>query len=401
MSDTIISARAVPESDELELALMDYKNTVANLLKRTEQSLYAGENAYLAAYVGRVIHSLDITRQHLIELKEYTNNKKLSSNVTVTLKRAEKSSLEAMRDLETIIAPIKDEWTEVFQDISRQMLVIFLTLRKHSLDLWMIREISKLRNHSSASIKSFRSVLTKIRSATATINEITDARRQDAEDEMEQSHSQVLILGSSTNSSTGTLPPSEGWSEISRPAPLFDDQPAGATLPKGVDLGYCEGLVVGYLESLDIAQTGRETRGPSQLADSPGRLLLRNACKALAVEITCPVDVTETKLESDKNREKKDDKTSDTIIDAMSPEVTCRDITTLIFHWTTLNRVNGFNRIAKQGLEGAEDPIVVFTAVVIAAAMFYGCWMLVSWFFLDSRRLVLRCNSRVKTEVLT
>ncbi|CAD0046025.1 unnamed protein product [Aureobasidium pullulans] len=161
---------------------------------------------------------------------------------------------------------------------------------------------------------------------------------------MEHSDSQVLILDSSSNSSTGTLTPSEGWSEIGRPAPLSDDQPAGATLPKGVDLGYCEGLVVGYLESLGIAQTDRQTRVPSQLPDSPGRLLLRNACKALAVETTCPVEVPETKLESDKNKEK-DDKTSDTIIDAMSPEVSCRDITTLIFHWTTLNRVNGFNRM--------------------------------------------------------
>lgn len=196
---------------------------------------------------------------------------------------------------------------------------------------------------SSVSIKSFRSALTKIRSAIATINEITDARRQDVEEEMEQSDSPVLVLDSSSNSSTGTLTPSEGWSEIGRPAPLSDDQPAVATLPKGVDLGYCEGLVVGYLESLDFAQTDRQTRVPSQLPDSSGRLLLRNACKALALEIACSVEVTETKLEPDRNK-KKDDKTSDTIIDAMSPEVSCRDITTLIFHWTTLNRVNGFNR---------------------------------------------------------
>ncbi|THY22779.1 hypothetical protein D6D00_06628 [Aureobasidium pullulans] len=319
MSDTIISARAVPDLDELELALIDYKNTVDNLLKRTEHSLFAGDNAYLAADIGRVIHSLEVTKQHLIKLKGYTNNKKLSANVTATLKRAEKSSLEAMRNLEVIIAPIKDEWTEISQDISRQMLVIFLTLRKHSLDLWMIREISKLSNHSSVSIKSFRSALTKIRSATATINEITDARRQDAEDEMEQSHSQVPILDSSNNSSTSTLTPSEGWSEIGRLAPLSDDQPADATSMKGVDLGYCEGLVVGYLQSLGVAQTDRQTRVPSQLPDSPGRLLLRNACKALAVEITCPVEVTETKLESDNNKEKKDDQTSDTIIDSIKP----------------------------------------------------------------------------------
>ena len=59
MSDTIISARAVPNLDELELALIDYKNTVDNLLKRTEHSLHAGDNAYLAADMGRVIHSLD------------------------------------------------------------------------------------------------------------------------------------------------------------------------------------------------------------------------------------------------------------------------------------------------------------------------------------------------------
>lgn len=198
---------------------------------------------------------------------------------------------------------------------------------------------------SSVSIKSFRSALTKIRSATATINEITDARRQNAEDEMEQSDAQVLVFDSPSYSSTGTLTPSEGWSEIGGPAPLSDDQPAGATLPKGVDLGYCEGLVVGYLESLDFAQTDRQARVPSQLPDSPGRLLLRNACKALAIEIASPVKVIETKLEPDKNKEKKGDKTSDTIIDAMSPEVSCRDITTLIFHWTKLNRVNGFNRM--------------------------------------------------------
>lgn len=148
MSDTIVSARAVSNLDELELALIDYKNTVDNLLKRTEQSLLASDNAYLTADIGRVIHSLEVTKQHLIKLKGYTNNDESSANVTITLKRAEKSSLEALRNLEVIIAPIKDEWTEISQDISRQMLVIFLTLRKHSLDLWMIREISKLSNHS-------------------------------------------------------------------------------------------------------------------------------------------------------------------------------------------------------------------------------------------------------------
>jgi hypothetical protein len=36
---------------------------------------------------------------------------------------------------------------------------------------------------------------------------------------------------------------------------------------------------------------------------------------------------------------------SNLIIDAMSPEVTDRDIATLIFHWTTVDKFNGFNRV--------------------------------------------------------
>lgn len=33
------------------------------------------------------------------------------------------------------------------------------------------------------------------------------------------------------------------------------------------------------------------------------------------------------------------------IINAMSPEITDRDIATLGFHWTTVDKFNGFNRV--------------------------------------------------------
>lgn len=36
---------------------------------------------------------------------------------------------------------------------------------------------------------------------------------------------------------------------------------------------------------------------------------------------------------------------SNAIIDAMSPEITDRDIATLVLHWTTVDKFNGFNRV--------------------------------------------------------
>lgn len=114
----------------------------------------------------------------------------------------------------------------------------------------------------------------------------------------------------------------------------------------------CEGLVLGYLESLDVVQAANKDKGSSKLVDSPGRILLSNACKVLASEMTGSVD-TSTVLDGpeDKRTEvelKKSEKagnTLDEVIETMDPEITDRVIATLVFHWTTLDKFNGFTRV--------------------------------------------------------
>ncbi|THZ78530.1 hypothetical protein D6C84_08186 [Aureobasidium pullulans] len=155
---------------------------------------------------------------------------------------------------------------------------------------------------------------------------------------------------SSNTSSTGVMTPSEGWSDIDSEATLL---PVGKDFPVTCNnLAHCEGLVLGYLESLDVVQAANKDKSSSKLVDSPGRILLSNACKVLASEMTGSID-TSTVLDGPKDKRtevepKKSAKagnTLDEVIETMDPEITDRVIATLVFHWTTLDKFNGFTRV--------------------------------------------------------
>jgi hypothetical protein len=126
----------------------------------------------------------------------------------------------------------------------------------------------------------------------------------------------------------------------------------------------CESQVVDLLNKLYLTCP---TAGPSQPSDSDGRVLLRHACKTLIEEKTGRVllrHACKTLIEEKTGRvhsindarsngkdiaePEKDNNlkpVSIPIIDAMSPEFTDRDIATLVFHWTTVDNFNGFNRV--------------------------------------------------------
>ncbi|THY94281.1 hypothetical protein D6C92_04959 [Aureobasidium pullulans] len=345
MPDTIVSARAAPASDELLRVLRGHWSTCNSLVERTKKNLYT-TNSYLASDLGRVTYSLNCAKHCLTSLERDANIRTLNVNATATLRRAELQSLKAIRDLESIIRPVKDEWTEVSEDTSRQISAIAWELHRQYIDMWLIKEISKLTSGSRTPSEAFRVGLKNRQSVTAMINKISRDRRQGTKEMMEQCGSLVLADDLSSDSSAGLPTPSEGWSEVHQvhgQEALAEDEKSGR-LMTGINLAYCEGLVVGYLELLDTRHTGLETRAPSHLADSPGRLLLRNACKVLANEVASTAGTEDGEPLSEK---KKVDTTSDDIIEAMSASITHRDIATLIFHWTTLEKINGFSRVTE------------------------------------------------------
>jgi hypothetical protein len=109
----------------------------------------------------------------------------------------------------------------------------------------------------------------------------------------------------------------------------------------------CESQVVDLLNKLYLTCP---TAGPSQPSDSDGRVLLRHACKTLIEEKTGRVHSINDARSNGKDiaEPEKDNNlkpVSIPIIDAMSPEFTDRDIATLVFHWTTVDNFNGFNRV--------------------------------------------------------
>jgi len=145
------------------------------------------------------------------------------------------------------------------------------------------------------------------------------------------------------------MTPSEGWSDIGSEVTLLPIRKGSPVTY--LNLAHCEGLVLGYLESLDVVQAANKDKSSSKLVDSPGRILLSNACKVLASEITGSIDTSTVLGEPEDKRtevEKKFEKarnTLDEVIETMDPEITDRDIATLVFHWTTLNKFNGFTRV--------------------------------------------------------
>jgi hypothetical protein len=105
------------------------------------------------------------------------------------------------------------------------------------------------------------------------------------------------------------------------------------------------------VDALNAIYIANPTAGPSkQSDDSAGRVLLRHACKALKEEKTGRThNINDARIVgTDVLKPEKDNNltpVSIPIIDAMSPEITDRDIATLVFHWTTIDWFNEFNRV--------------------------------------------------------
>lgn len=108
------------------------------------------------------------------------------------------------------------------------------------------------------------------------------------------------------------------------------------------NIAYCEGLVVGFLDSLHTTQL--ETRSLYS-KDSPGRVLLRDACNPLVKEHTGYTGTVVETRSKDNEENHEVGHPLDSVIDTMSPEITDRDIATLVFHWTMLDKFQGFKRV--------------------------------------------------------
>jgi hypothetical protein len=114
------------------------------------------------------------------------------------------------------------------------------------------------------------------------------------------------------------------------------------------NLELCESLAVDLLDTIYIM---RPTASPSQPSDdSDGRVLLRHACKVLKEEKTARshnINIAHINESDVSPPEKENDfkPISFPVIDAMNSEITDRDIATLVFEWTTIDKFNGFNRV--------------------------------------------------------
>lgn len=151
------------------------------------------------------------------------------------------------------------------------------------------------------------------------------------------------ILDNSSSGFAGNMTPPEDWTEVSSPGSL----PLEISVNADRNIGYCEGLFVGFLDSLHVMQPEIMSLHSK---DSPGRVLLRDACKLLMKERTTYTD-TVNEIHS------KDDETSDSeedhkaqqalefVIETMSPEITDRDIARLVLCWTTLDEFKDFKRV--------------------------------------------------------
>ncbi|KAH0198062.1 hypothetical protein KCU99_g8120, partial [Aureobasidium melanogenum] len=159
----------------------------------------------------------------------------------------------------------------------------------------------------------------------------------------QQTNRSALDDSSSCESAASSMTPPEEWTEVSSQTPSLSER----SVITDRNIACCEGLVVGFLGSLHTTQS--ETRSlPSK--DSPGRVLLRDACKLLVKEhsgYTGTVVGTHSKGNEIPHMEEDQEvgHPLDFVIDIMSPEIIDRDIATLVFHWTTLDKFQSFERV--------------------------------------------------------
>jgi hypothetical protein len=114
------------------------------------------------------------------------------------------------------------------------------------------------------------------------------------------------------------------------------------------DFERCESLAVDLLDALNVTSTTTALSRASHHARS--RTLLYYACRIFLKQKTGHIhSMNDVRINQKRESEAESDTTPEyafnPIIDAMSPEVTDRDIATLVFHWTTVDKFNGFNRV--------------------------------------------------------
>jgi hypothetical protein len=131
-------------------------------------------------------------------------------------------------------------------------------------------------------------------------------------------------------------------------APSANDQSDQSRIADHYDFERCESLAVDLLDALHVTNI---TTAPSRESHhSHSRTLLYHACRIFLKEKTDRThSMNDVRISQKRESEPESDTTPEyafvPIIDAMSPEITDRDIATLVFHWTIVDKFNGFNRV--------------------------------------------------------
>ncbi|THW87811.1 hypothetical protein D6D17_08926 [Aureobasidium pullulans] len=342
MSKEITCVQATPAKSQLPMVSRYYRSVCKALLERVKEQKLGAKNPYLIVAVEKAVYQIEYCATILSDFEEYTGMEHMNNNIVPVLDNARNNTLEVMKQFESFIRPFKDEWITIPRHTADQIDAICMELHAHSVDVYLVKKVARLASlASTSSTKSvcdeqcgFRQHLVKKRTWITKNKQASQAKETKAKEAMQLIDAVSTEDYSSNTSSTGVMTPSEGWSDIGSEATLL-------LIGKGspvtyLNLAHCEGLVLGYLESLDVVQAANKDKSSSKLVDSPGRILLSNAFLG---------EPEDKRTEVEPKKSEKVGNTLDEVIETMDPEITNRDIATLVFHWTTLDKFNGFTRV--------------------------------------------------------
>ncbi|THW09005.1 hypothetical protein D6D24_08743 [Aureobasidium pullulans] len=338
MSKEITCVQATPAKSQLPMVSRCYRSVCKALLERVKEQKLGAKNPYLIVAVEKAVYQIEYCATILSDFEEYTGMEHMSNNIVAVLVNARNNTLEVMKQFESLIQPFKDEWITIPRHTADQIDAICMECTR-ILKKLMCDGQSGIRNH-----------LSKRQTWFTELKQASQAKEIEAKETTQGLDTVSTEDCSSNTSSTGVMTPSEGWSDIGSEVTLLPIRKG--SLVTYLNLAHCEGLVLGYLESLDVVQAANKDKSSSKLVDSPGRILLSNACKVLASEMTGSIGTStvlgepeDKRTEVEPNKSEKDGNTLDEVIETMDPEITDRDIATLVFHWTTLDKFNGFTRV--------------------------------------------------------
>ncbi|KAH0374045.1 hypothetical protein KCU65_g234, partial [Aureobasidium melanogenum] len=244
MTQEIVCQRAVPADPyEVQENLVSYKGICSNLLERTKK--------------------FDANSPNLT-----------SEDFNVFLESSCGQSLKIIRGIECLIQPYIHDWIAIPQSAEQQLSKLCLDLTRLHSGLCLVESLSELTVHASTDTQA--TVCIYLRMTRRVI-------MRSSEVAFEKSRQQINRFtqddSSSCGSAAGSATAPEDWSEVSSQTSSLSARSGMADC----NIAYCEGLVVGFLDSLHAKQP--ETT-PLHSKDSPGRLLLRGACKLLMKEHT-------------------------------------------------------------------------------------------------------------------